>query len=320
MQSDKNPQPNSGIYKIVNIVNRKTYVGSSRNLKARKLQHFCALRKGDHPNSHLQRAFNKQEESSFIFEIIEFCEASAATLIEREKHHILAMRSCDKSFGYNIRSDPSSNSGIVPSDETRKKISQAHKGKKLSEETKAKMRGRIVSEETRQKLREARVGYVPPRESVLRGAEKRRGKKHSDEHNKKIGAAQIGKKVTDETRRKISDAKKGAIFSEEHIAKLRTSHLGKHLSEQAKEKLRKIHVSEEARLKRSVALKGKHHTEETKTKIRLSRTGMRPTSKTKKKMSDSAKKRWVKNEKTSIERCEKMRRARKAKANEALPQ
>lgn len=52
--------------------------------------------------------------------------------------------------------------GWVPSEETRAKISQALKGKKLSPETRAKLsaarKGRVVSEATREKIRQSRLG------------------------------------------------------------------------------------------------------------------------------------------------------------------
>lgn len=47
-----------GIYKIVNLVNEKVYVGSAKNFNRRKNQHFNALIKGCHPNIKLQNSVN----------------------------------------------------------------------------------------------------------------------------------------------------------------------------------------------------------------------------------------------------------------------
>lgn len=62
-----------GIYKIVNKVNQKFYIGSSKNFHKRKLRHFNELRKSKHHCIHLQRAFNKYGEENFEFVIIEEC-------------------------------------------------------------------------------------------------------------------------------------------------------------------------------------------------------------------------------------------------------
>lgn len=59
------------IYRIVCTVNGKVYVGQSIHPKKRKREHFEALRRGDHPNIHLQNAYNKHGESRFYFEVIE---------------------------------------------------------------------------------------------------------------------------------------------------------------------------------------------------------------------------------------------------------
>ena len=60
-----------GIYKIINIVNNKFYVGSAVNLTRRKTRHFSELRNGKHPNKHLQAAWLKYGEKSFIFVVVE---------------------------------------------------------------------------------------------------------------------------------------------------------------------------------------------------------------------------------------------------------
>lgn len=60
-----------GIYKIINLVNNKFYIGSSVNLKRRRIAHFAALRHNRHRNAHLQAAWNKYGESSFVFAVVE---------------------------------------------------------------------------------------------------------------------------------------------------------------------------------------------------------------------------------------------------------
>lgn len=60
-----------GIYKIINVVNNKFYVGSAVDLKRRKTRHFSELRNGKHNNRHLQAAWVKYGEQSFVFVVVE---------------------------------------------------------------------------------------------------------------------------------------------------------------------------------------------------------------------------------------------------------
>ena len=60
-----------GIYMIKNIVNNKVYVGQSIDIYGRWTEHICALRGKYHANNHLQRSWNKYQEHSFEFSIIE---------------------------------------------------------------------------------------------------------------------------------------------------------------------------------------------------------------------------------------------------------
>ena len=62
-----------GIYKIINKINGKYYLGSTKNFRKRKLRHLNELRKGVHHNIHLQRAFVKYGEENFKFILIEKC-------------------------------------------------------------------------------------------------------------------------------------------------------------------------------------------------------------------------------------------------------
>lgn len=91
---------NSGIYKIVNTKNGKVYVGSSKKLKHRKVNHFWRLRTNQHQNSYLQKAFNKYGADYFVFEILE--ELPIDKLEERELYFINLYDSLNKGKGYNL--------------------------------------------------------------------------------------------------------------------------------------------------------------------------------------------------------------------------
>ncbi|MBI4095888.1 MAG: hypothetical protein HY438_03450 [DPANN group archaeon] len=108
----------------------------------------------------------------------------------------------------------------IYSEETKRKIGLASKGRKLSEEHKRKirenahinqsfgMKGKHHSEETRRKLSLSHKGQIPTNLEQLR-------------------RISMGHKVSEEVRRRISLANKGRKHSQESIEKNRLAHLGK---------------------------------------------------------------------------------------------
>lgn len=92
----------SGIYKIVNKVNGKYYVGSSKNIFERKSRHLKSLRNGSHHSIHLQRAFNKYGENNFDFIIMETCEIDDTLL--REQFFLDELKPFLPEIGYNMSS------------------------------------------------------------------------------------------------------------------------------------------------------------------------------------------------------------------------
>lgn len=76
----------SGIYRILNIKNKKCYVGSSNCLSKREKQHFKMLEKGEHHSLKLQRSWNKTKNKKvFNFEVLEKVE-NLDKLKEREQY------------------------------------------------------------------------------------------------------------------------------------------------------------------------------------------------------------------------------------------
>lgn len=74
----------SGIYKIINIINNKCYIGSAKNIVYRWRRHKQLLRKNVHHSILLQRAWNKHKSDNFRFEIVENTE----NLISREQYYL----------------------------------------------------------------------------------------------------------------------------------------------------------------------------------------------------------------------------------------
>jgi group I intron endonuclease len=81
----------SGIYKIINKVNGKYYVGSSNDIEGiggRWYNHKYHLKKKNHKNYHLQNAWNKYGEGVFDFITIEECSPDFQILTSTEQKYL----------------------------------------------------------------------------------------------------------------------------------------------------------------------------------------------------------------------------------------
>lgn len=121
-------EDNCGIYVITNTVNNKRYIGQSHNIQWRWWMHRYQLRRGTQINRHLQSAWNKYGEEAFTFSILELCPENK--LNEREIYWIEYFQTTNNLFGYNIMSGGGASRARPMSDEARKHISDALKGKK----------------------------------------------------------------------------------------------------------------------------------------------------------------------------------------------
>ena len=93
----------TGIYKILNKLNNKVYIGSAIDIKKRWRDHKWCLIHNKHHNSHLQSSWNKYGINSFDFLIINECETS--NLLKNELIYILYFNSFNNDYGYNVN-DP----------------------------------------------------------------------------------------------------------------------------------------------------------------------------------------------------------------------
>jgi group I intron endonuclease len=75
---------NIGIYQIINIINNKSYIGSSKNIKKRWYRHRYELKRGCHHSVYLQRAWDKYGSCNFIFKILE--ETQIDNLFDKETY------------------------------------------------------------------------------------------------------------------------------------------------------------------------------------------------------------------------------------------
>lgn len=92
-----------GIYQILNIQNKKSYIGYSRSCLKRMQCHRNYLRGNKHKNPHLQNAWNSYGSDNFIYRIIENLDDSLTNeqFEEIETKWVLHFKSHLSEFGYN---------------------------------------------------------------------------------------------------------------------------------------------------------------------------------------------------------------------------
>jgi group I intron endonuclease len=194
----------SVIYKIINIENAKFYIGSSIIYSARRRKHLRDLRANKHHCPHLQAAWNKYGESSFVFRVVEVVDnKDDLPKIEQkwlDEHH-------GKGNCYNFaRYVDNSNRGVVRTESHKLALSASltefyknnphpSKGKKHSEKSKLLMSknrsGKPVSDATKDLIRQANLGKKASEQTKLKLSEMRKGKKKSEEHLAKFNKSVI---------------------------------------------------------------------------------------------------------------------------------
>jgi group I intron endonuclease len=122
----------AGIYKIINIINGKIYIGSSSNIYVRINGHKSKLRTRKHSNKHLQSAWDKYGKDSFIFETVK--QVNNLDLLVRFEQVYINKYNC-VDLGYNKRRIADSNRGNVMSVLARKRMSIAKTGHKMHPNT-----------------------------------------------------------------------------------------------------------------------------------------------------------------------------------------
>lgn len=107
-----------GIYKIVNIINGKQYIGKSVDIKRRWKEHKRALKGNYHRNIYLQRAWDKYHEKNFKFKIIQLVR-DKEELNNREIYWIKELKTLSTENGYNLTSG---GEGESPNQDVRNRI------------------------------------------------------------------------------------------------------------------------------------------------------------------------------------------------------
>lgn len=130
-----------GIYEIRNLRNKKVYIGQSKNIENRLLDHKKLLRDGSHYNIHLQNSFNLYGECYFFFHVLEEID-NPVLLNEAENKWIGHYGSFAGVDGYNIeyptkvfRLFYSMREERKRANKERKKHERSHRAKKAIEYT-----------------------------------------------------------------------------------------------------------------------------------------------------------------------------------------
>ena len=166
-------------------------------------------------------------------------------------------KSNQRDFGYNLANG--GNCTGTHSEESRRKMSISRKGLLAGE--KNPMWHKVVSVETRKKISEANKGKKLKLETIQKIANKNRGKKRTLESRKKMSNSAKGKIVTEETRKKMSLSKIGKKHTEEEKLKISLSNKGKHSVPCPEERKKKISIANSGK---NNFFYGKHHTDEVK--------------------------------------------------------
>lgn len=158
----------TGIYKIINILNNKIYIGSSNNILRRWKEHKKYPKR--YP-TYIQSSITKHGVENFKFDIIEECKFEQ--LKERETFWCNYYNSFDRNLGYNV------DMPIAPrlhNETTKEKLRNINLNKKHTDETKmkcylaAKRRDKNgkMSEEHKNKISQALKGIPKTKEATLK--------------------------------------------------------------------------------------------------------------------------------------------------------
>lgn len=157
-----------GVYLLTCLTNGKVYVGESLNLYGRLSEHRCSENHEDNEQI-IHLAIRKHGWQNFQVCILVSFDPENITkeeLIDIEERYIAKYNSTDRNIGYNILKRGTSRKGYKTSEETKKKLSLAGKGKKCGKDN--PMFGKEVSQQTRQKISICQRGRKHSPESIAK--------------------------------------------------------------------------------------------------------------------------------------------------------
>ena len=207
--------------------NNKVYIGITSTTTNRRWNNGKSYSGSRYFNNAIHKYGWDNIEHTILYENLTKDEAC-----QKEIELIQKYKSNNPDYGYNLSAGGDcGNYGHKQSKEFCQMMSQLHKGK-------------IVSEETREKIRKGNTGKKMKPESIEKTAAAHRGKPLSEEHKAKISNALKGRKNgprSEESIRKSVETRKknGYRHSDETKRKISNAHKGKKhpMSEETKRKL-----------------------------------------------------------------------------------
>lgn len=238
------------IYLASNLITGKRYVGQTiKTLEERKAKHLQNSQTD--LNNRFYQAIRKHGIDSFEWEVLE--EVEQKNLDEREIYWIKEFNTLYE--GYNMTIGGGTLYGHKHTEETKKKIGESLKGRSMKDhyierygeegglkkydeyvkslqEKNGKGRTRLEIFIERHGEEEGRKRYEMMISSMRK---KKKGKKLSEEHKKKISDRSKGIKKSEEFKEKL----RNRVYTEEHRRKIGDAHRGKKISEETIKKWKK---------------------------------------------------------------------------------
>jgi hypothetical protein len=191
---------------------RVGYIGKTVNWRIRLAAHRNATKS----DTAFARALKKYGETGLRITFI--CGAEDDECLSLLEQECIALYGTKRPRGLNLTDGGDGATGYVPTEETRRKLSESHRGQS------SHMKGKTHSTDTRRKLSDALKGRTRTPEAIAKGAASNRGKVFSEERRRNISEALMGKKL-----------------SEEHISKTRSANIGRKASGETRRKMSDAH-------------------------------------------------------------------------------